>query len=538
MIRRLRRALTVGVVTVFGACAALAAAGPGWATTPAPSASSSSSASSIVKYYVVSSAFQGQKEFLYEIAQRFLGDGNLETQIFALNKNRLEPNGQRFTNAAVIDPGWLLQLPSAATGDGVITGVFPRYTGLAAGVPVRYYVVADTYQGKPETLFEIAQRFLGSGNLDTQIFNLNKGRPEPDNLTMSSADVVEPGWYLVLPADAGGDGITLGQLPALITSGASPAPLSTATSAAKTSTAPAAAAKKSGSPLILVLGAVVVLLLLGGGTWWALRRGPLQRRRRARAAASQPPAIPLDDAAAWTIDRVLRTLATACARAERALPAVCAVVIGTDTLWLRLSSPDVNPAAPWSVEDQGRTWSAPLRVLQSAEVDDALPTPFPRLVSLGGSPNGRVLLNLAEAHDVICLDGEARAVRSLAADWVRELSSSPWSRGVSTVRVGFPDQDPDTPHGVRNAANLEEAAALFDETDRGVLLFAHPPTGRERERIGPLAEDPDRRWSVVVLGNAKNAGWRLVADAAGNLETGLLAEPIRLYGAGRRLAPA
>ena len=537
MMRRLRRALAVGIVTVFGACAGWAATEPARAATPSPSASASASASAaIFKYYVVSSGYQGQKEFLYEIAQRFLGNGNLETEIFALNKGRVEADGQRFTNPAVIDPGWLLRLPAAATGDGVITGAFPRLTGLSGGEPVKYYVVANTYKGKPEFLAEIAQRFLGNANLASEVFDLNKGRLEPDGQTVSNTALIDPGWYLVLPTNAHGDGLVSGQLPTWVTPGASSAPVSTVTSAARASTAPAAG--KSGSPLILVLGIVVVVLLLGGGTWWAVRRGPLRRARRARSAASQTPAIPLDDAAAWTIDRVLRTLATACARAERPLPAVCAVVVGTETLWLRLSSPDVSPAAPWSVEDQGRTWSAPLRVLQSAEVDDTLPTPFPRLVSLGGSPNGRVLLNLAEAHNVISLDGEGRAVRALAAEWARELSGSPWSHGVSTLRVGFPDQDAEAAPGAQNAANLEAAAAFFEETDRGVLLFAHPPTGRELERLSPLLEDPDRRWSVVVLGNPKNAGWRLVADAAGNLETGLLAEPIRLYGLGRRLAPA
>ena len=151
----------------------------------------------------------------------------------------------------------------------------------------------------------------------------------------------------------------------------------------------------------------------------------------------------------------------------------------------------------------------------------------------GSSPlatgQGRVLLNLAEAHGLISLEGDARQSRPLLADWVRELSGSPWSRGTTVLRVGFGAGGEELP-GVEDAPSIEAAAATLEETDGGVLVLAHAPSGREPERVGALLAAADGRWSVLVLGSPKNASWRLVADAAGTLDTGLLSEPVRLHG--------
>ena len=190
----------------------------------------------------------------------------------------------------------------------------------------------------------------------------------------------------------------------------------------------------------MILAIVLAILIIAGAVWWALRAGlfgKLGAGMRSRRSRRPGPAAPRDDAAAWTIDRVLRTLATACSTGGRPLPGVAAVVVGTDTITLRLARPDEQPPQGWSAEHHGRSWTAPLRLLQSAPVDDALPAPYPRLVSTGDSEQGRVLLNLAEAHGMISLEGDARQTKPLLADWIRELASSPWSRGTTVLRIGF-----------------------------------------------------------------------------------------------------
>ena len=262
------------------------------------------------------------------------------------------------------------------------------------------------------------------------------------------------------------------------------------------------------------------------------------RPRRVGSRKPQSPTTIRDEAAAWTVDRVLRTLATACSRQQRAVPGIGAVIVDSDTVWLRLIGPDEQPTPGWAVSQQGRTWSAPLRSLQNAPVDDVLPAPCPRLVSVGDSSRGRLLLNLDAAHGLISLDGDARLARALAEDWVEELATSPWSHGITVLRIGFAEQPVETPDGVTSAASLDEAAEVLEEADNGVLVFGRAPSGREAERLGALAQDAEERWCVLVLGNPKTASWRMAVDATGLLETGLLREPIRVHTRARRLEPA
>jgi hypothetical protein len=89
-----------------------------------------------VKYYVVQGPNHGHKEFLYEIAAKTLGNGNLASEIFRLNKGRLQPGGGRLENPAVIEPGWILVLPPSANGAGVHYGPLPAVAApSASGLP-------------------------------------------------------------------------------------------------------------------------------------------------------------------------------------------------------------------------------------------------------------------------------------------------------------------------------------------------------------------------------------------------------------------
>ncbi|WP_428964154.1 S8 family serine peptidase [Micromonospora fluostatini] len=85
---------------------------------------------------------------------------------------------------------------------------------------VKFYVVAAEYQGQPESLTEIARRFLGSGERSAEIYHLNTGRVQPDGGRLTDPGRLKAGWHLVLPWDAAGEGVRYGQLPA----GPSPTP--------------------------------------------------------------------------------------------------------------------------------------------------------------------------------------------------------------------------------------------------------------------------------------------------------------------------
>ena len=90
-----------------------------------------------VKFYVVPPPGNGHAESLFTIAAETLGDGRQFMEIFRLNKGRLQPNGGRLTNPRIIEPGWILQLPSDAAGPEVQFGPLPVVTPPTSPRPSR-----------------------------------------------------------------------------------------------------------------------------------------------------------------------------------------------------------------------------------------------------------------------------------------------------------------------------------------------------------------------------------------------------------------
>ena len=76
-----------------------------------------------VKFYTVTTSYQGAPENLSEIAGRFLGDTARAVEIYNLNVGRDQPDGQELKDASKLDPGWYLVLPWDAVGAGVQYGL-------------------------------------------------------------------------------------------------------------------------------------------------------------------------------------------------------------------------------------------------------------------------------------------------------------------------------------------------------------------------------------------------------------------------------
>ncbi|MFE5300721.1 hypothetical protein [Streptomyces sp. NPDC056632] len=199
--------------------------------------------------------------------------------------------------AAALAAGILL-----CTGQAAATPAHP--VGAVATVPerparaedkkVKYYIVTKQANGEPEFLFSIAEKVLGDGNRFNEIFELNKGRLQPDGLVMKTATSIAPGWILQLPPDAKGAGVKEGPLPVVTVA---PPP-----SAAPSQGAPAApqqqpaqtpvAQKDSGtdsSALYLGVGSALAVGGLAGTFLW--------RRRAARTPAAAVGAAPTSPAA-------------------------------------------------------------------------------------------------------------------------------------------------------------------------------------------------------------------------------------------------
>ncbi|BAJ32190.1 MULTISPECIES: LysM peptidoglycan-binding domain-containing protein [Kitasatospora] len=107
----------------------------------------------------------------------------------------------------------------------------PAYAALPAGAPAAapaadpqqaVYTVRDARPA--DSLWSIAERQLGSGERWTEIAKLNAGRPMDDSGTRFDADrPIQPGWQLLMPADAKPDANAPAAQPGTATPPAPPA---------------------------------------------------------------------------------------------------------------------------------------------------------------------------------------------------------------------------------------------------------------------------------------------------------------------------
>ncbi|WP_207770443.1 LysM peptidoglycan-binding domain-containing protein, partial [Frankia canadensis] len=78
---------------------------------------------------------------------------------------------------------------------------------------VKLYEVRPAEGRHHDTLWGIAERFLGDGLRYREIFDLNEGRTQPDGRTLSKPSLIHAGWVLLLPADAQGEGLRVLHVP-------------------------------------------------------------------------------------------------------------------------------------------------------------------------------------------------------------------------------------------------------------------------------------------------------------------------------------
>ncbi|HVX45630.1 MAG TPA: LysM domain-containing protein [Mycobacteriales bacterium] len=81
-----------------------------------------------------------------------------------------------------------------------------QHTQARSGV-TKEYVVMPPHGRHHDSLWDIADRYLGSGIRYKEIFELNQGRPQPDGQQLTLESLIRPGWTLILPADAHGEGL-------------------------------------------------------------------------------------------------------------------------------------------------------------------------------------------------------------------------------------------------------------------------------------------------------------------------------------------
>ena len=157
--------------------------------------------------------------------------------------------------------------PRAAVQSPARHAPAPAPASASASASVKFYVVPPPGNGPADSLFTIAAKALGDGSQFMEIFNLNKGRLQPNGGRLTNPQLIEPGWILQLPAAAAGPGVHFGPLPGV------------------TAPVPHRSSGPAGTGSAAMIGGAVLAFLAAGLAFWLIRRraGPTRRRRPAHA---------------------------------------------------------------------------------------------------------------------------------------------------------------------------------------------------------------------------------------------------------------
>jgi DNA-binding SARP family transcriptional activator/LysM repeat protein len=410
-----------------------------------------------------------RRETLWDLAERYLGNGYRASEIFELNQGRPQPDGSTLTDPSLIRPGWILQIP-ATTGNA-----------------------QDTVTVQPgDTLWELATDHLGDGHRFAEIADLNRDRPQPDGRALHDASLIEPGWVLDLPAIERGDQPPAPQAasaPPVIPPPAPP-PAPEPEPAPAPGTAPVPTTAAASTPTSIASGSAggvdahsdsrdgsdesntsLPRGLLGGGVATAGVLAVLQRRRRAQLRQRAPGHVPpplspelnaadvalragADVTRAAAIDRITR--AAAAGSGATGLAPIARVDAGDNAMSLSLDSP--APPPPGFTASNPARWEA---ADSQPPITADCAAPAPTLVAVGRTAEGAEVLIDLEHPAVTMICGAEDEARGLANAVALAVASAPWSDHARVLVVETPTPPLD---------DLEEVASLAEALDQ---LEAH-----------------------------------------------------------------
>jgi nucleoid-associated protein YgaU len=532
----------------------------------------------VEKIYVVQPPAGRFHESLWEIAQKFLGDGRRYREIFELNAGQLQPDGTRLTSASLIRPGWVLHMPREARGPGievvtapaepgteptVPSSTGPSSTGPSSTNPASQAPAAQPGAGRHRTAAESAAPRHQTGEDVAPVRQAASPRPVAwEDLVAgrraaaarhpaSESSAARPG--------AGRHEATAGPggRPGAPWHRATDQPAASPTAPAGRAVFPvdgraAASTTRPASALPWYPHELAAAALLSSAVLAALgrrRREQLWQRAFGRKVLGPGPEPALAEAAmragadepsSQLLDAGLRYLSHALARSSRTPPTVFAAHLSLENLDLWVAPADLDPPTPWTAVGDGQVWRLPATALPLIELNEAYDEPqlFPGLVTIGTDGTGRVLADLAAAQGLISVTGPAAMVTAVLSAMALELATNRWSDEMQLTLVGFgPELAGIAPDRVLAVDSLDEALPAL-EARAAAAAGAMAAAVGTRRRDGPAATDPaswpphylisaipptlGQRTRLLALAAARHesaAGYVLAGDVPGSAWT-------------------
>ena len=346
-------------------------------------------------------------------------------EIWPANQGRPQPGGHNLTDPDQIEPGWTILIPAGdtapAVGDAVTVRAGDTLSGIAADhdVPLADLVAANTGRAQPDGQALADPDVIEPGwiiRIPTQA-----DRPPVEQPAPAPSPVHAPAPPAAAGGSAGGEIIltappTPPEPPASTGSTGQAPPADRAAGEPTLGQRDTTALAETGdetSGAAWPAWAVITTggTLLAGSALTLLRRhrrSQMRRRPPGRFIGTAPDDV-IDtervllaaggdgwDRTRW-MDRALRSLATA--RSAHVLPDVLAVRVGDTTMDLLLRTPAPDPTAPWTADPYGRCWHLHRADPLPFDDDTDRPyhyAPYPALATIGQADDGDTwLLDLA-----------------------------------------------------------------------------------------------------------------------------------------------
>ena len=419
-----------------------------------------------------------------------------------------------------------------------------------------YYDVRPPEGRNYETLWDIADRFLGSGTRYKEILELNRGTVQPDGSKLSGTDLIRAGWVLRLPPDAHGAGLRIvdHSLDSLdpVDAGATP----------EADDGEVAA----WTPLFGAAGG-----LLAAGLAVGLRRyrasstvGALVGRRLDPPPNGGPSRTPeaalrneADEDSAALLNRGLRAWT---ATSGRSVPPIAQCSVSPTGVAVSFhGTPEVEPFSGWTPGRDGHVWLLDRRA--GAQLAETSAAPAPGLVAFGARDDGStLLLDLDAFRGIVSIGGEGHRARAVAMSFALDTATHPWADRRQVTMVGFADDVTsvadetirvvdDLSQAIspleRVAAEQQQACARVGArsvhdarfTHDDTLLWQHQlvvcsgvPSPDTLATLHELASDRRSSIAVVIVGDVPSAAARLVATEDGRLTCAPIGLDVRAQG--------